>query len=152
MTESREIISHAQHGPQGPHLILPIGFVPLLLSIEPRQLDVEVMRAVAIVGRHSDADLQLAYPDVSRHHCRLAFDNGQWRICDLNSTNGVYLNKARIIEAALYAGDVLHIGSVHLLVKSATPAYAFERRESGKHEKLRQIIERLPAGPARRAS
>jgi pSer/pThr/pTyr-binding forkhead associated (FHA) protein len=152
MTENRAIIAHSPHGPQGPHLDLPASFVPLLLSIEPRQLQVEVSRPVVIVGRHSDADLQLAYPDVSRHHCRLAFENGQWRICDLNSTNGVYLNKARIVEAALYAGDLLHIGSVRVLIKSATPPCILKGRESGKYDKLRQIVERLPAESVRRAS
>src|ERR1019366_2522765 len=111
MTETREIIYHAQHASQGPH---GNGFVPLLLSIEPEHLQVEVLRPLVIVGRHSDVDLRLAYSAVSRHHCRLTFENSQWHIYDLKSTNGIYLNNTRIAEATLYTGDLLYIGSVHL--------------------------------------
>ena len=149
MAETREIIGHAQHAPQGPHRD---NFVPLIFSIEPEHIHVEVMRSQVIVGRHSDADLRLAYSAVSRHHCRLAFENGQWRLYDLKSTNGVYLNNTRIAEATLYTGDQLYIGSVYLLVKSATPVRLLKTAESLKQDKLRQIVEQLPADQTRRAS
>ena len=152
MTEKREIISHGKRSLQGPHLDLPTGFVPLVLSFEPRQILVEIMRPTIVVGRHSDADMRLAFPDVSRHHCRLIFGNGQWRVYDLKSTNGVYVNHARTGEATLYAGDLLYIGSVRILVKSATPARFLQPGASGKPDKLRQIAEQLPNDETRRAS
>jgi pSer/pThr/pTyr-binding forkhead associated (FHA) protein len=152
MTEKREIISHGQCTLQGPHLSLPTGFVPLLLAFEPRQLHVEIMRPTIVVGRHSDADMRLAFPDISRHHCRLLFVNGQWRVCDLKSTNGVYVNHTRTSEATLYAGDLLYIGSVRILVKSATPARFPHPCEPGKQDKLRQIADQLPTDEVRQAS
>jgi len=152
MTEIREIIHRGQSTLQGPHLDVPAEFVPLLLAIEPRQLHVEIMRPTIIVGRHSDADLRLAFPDISRHHCRLMFGNGQWRVYDLKSTNGVFVNHTRIDEATLYAGDLLYVGSVHILVKSATPARFLHSCEPGKQDKLRQIADQLPTEEVRRAS
>jgi pSer/pThr/pTyr-binding forkhead associated (FHA) protein len=152
MTEKREIIRHGQHTLQGPNRDLPAGFVPLLLSVEPRQIHVEIMRPTIVVGRHSDADMRLAFPDVSRHHCRMVFGNGQWRIYDLKSTNGVYVNHTRTGEATLYAGDLLYIGSVRILVKSATPARFLQPCEPGKQDKLRQIADQLPTDEIRRNS
>lgn len=152
MTQMREIISHGQGTLQGPHAEQPAEFVPLVLAIEPRRIQVEIMRPTIVVGRHSDADLRLAFPDVSRHHCRLVFGNGQWRVYDLQSTNGIYVNHVHTAETTLYTGDLLYIGSVRILVKSATPARFSKACESGKQDKLRQIAEQLPTEDIRRAS
>jgi pSer/pThr/pTyr-binding forkhead associated (FHA) protein len=140
MTEKREIKGHARHKAQGPHFDLPRDFVPLRLHVEGESLQIELACPVAIVGRHSDADVRFAYPEVSRRHCQLVFANGQWRIIDLTSLNGVYVNDARTVEATLYAGDQVRIGCVRLLVESATPT-----RTEEQHEKLRQIAAVLPA-------
>jgi FHA domain len=139
MTETRTIIGHARHSLQGPHA----EFVPLRLCIETEHLHFDVVCPVAIIGRHSDTDLRLAYPDISRRHCRLAFEDGQWRIYDLKSMNGIFVNNMRTLQATLYAGDLLRIGCVKMLVESATPL-RLSKTEEAKHEKLRQIVEVLP--------
>jgi pSer/pThr/pTyr-binding forkhead associated (FHA) protein len=138
MTEKRAIIGHARHPAQGPHFDLPAGFVPLRLCVEAERLHIEIVCPIAIVGRHTEADVRFAYPDVSRRHCQLVFDNGQWRIFDLKSLNGVFVNNVPAAEATLYEGDQLRIGCVKLLVESGTPLRI-------SHEKLRQIAEVLPA-------
>ena len=137
MTEKKVIIGHAAHSAQGPHIDLPAGFVPLRLRLQAEHATIEIRCPVAIVGRHSDADLRFAYSDVSRRHCRLAFENGQWRVRDLKSMNGVYVNNVPTVEATLYAGDMLRVGCVNLLVTAGTPAPA-------RDDKLRQIVEVLP--------
>jgi hypothetical protein len=151
MGETRVIIGHAHHNGQGPHLNLPVGFVPLQLCVPAEQMHIEVICPSAIVGRHTDADLRFAYADVSRRHCRLAFENGQWRVHDLKSTNGIYVNNTQIVEATLYTGDVLRLGCVKLLVESGTEV-RLSTAEEEKHERLRQIVEALPAADTRRAS
>jgi len=138
MTEKKVIIGHAAHLAHGPHIDLPPGFVPLRLRLEEEHATIEVSCPVAIVGRHSDADVRFAFPDVSRRHCRLAFENGQWRIRDLQSLNGVYVNNLLTVDATLYAGDMLRIGCVILLVTAATPTPMHD-------DKLRQIVEVFPA-------
>jgi pSer/pThr/pTyr-binding forkhead associated (FHA) protein len=139
MTEKRAIIGHSRHGRQGPHRPLPTGFAPLRLYVEAHSLQIEVVVPVVRVGRHSNSDLRLGDADISRQHCQFVFESGQWRVYDLHSLNGVFVNNAAAADATLFAGDRVRVGSVTFLVLSATPVY--EERD---HEKLRQIVDVLP--------
>lgn len=141
MNDKRVIIGHAPNEARGPHFELPASFVPLRLRLESERVTIEVACPNAIVGRHSDADFRLAYPDVSRQHCRLAFEDGQWRLHDLQSLNGTFVNNIPAIDTTLYAGDCIRIGNIQLLVLSATPLLLADTKEDGK---LRQIEEVLP--------
>jgi pSer/pThr/pTyr-binding forkhead associated (FHA) protein len=94
-------------GPQRPD---PPDFVPLRLFLQPGGAMVEVTRTDTLVGRHTDADVRLPLPDVSRHHCRLVWLDGRWQVLDLNSLNGVFVNDQQVRQAALQAGDLLRIG------------------------------------------
>ncbi len=140
MTEEREIIGHARHANQGPHLAVPPGFTPLRLRVATPGKEVEIVCPVAIVGRHTDVDLRIAYPDVSRRHCEFVFEAGVWRVHDLNSLNGVYINNMRTIEGPLYAGDEIRIGNATMLVLAGTPIPGDDE-----NEKLRQIADALPS-------
>lgn len=148
MSENRAIVGHARHGVQGPHLHVPAGFVPLRLRLEADGERIEVTCPVAVVGRHSEADLRIADPEISRRHCRFAFDNGVWRVRDLKSLNGVFLNNQPIDEATLYAGDRLRLGCVGILIEAATPMRLLPI-EDDKKEMLRQIIQVLPTDQRR---
>ncbi len=144
MSENRMIVGHARHGAQGPHTHMPAGFVPLRLRLEAEGERIEVRCPVAVVGRHSDADLRIAHPEISRRHCRFAFEGGVWRIRDLKSLNGVVLNNQAITEATLYAGDRLRLGCIGILIEAATPMKVLPI-EDDRNGKLRQIIDVLPA-------
>jgi pSer/pThr/pTyr-binding forkhead associated (FHA) protein len=137
MMQTRKIIGHPPQDGQGPHLALPAGFTPLRLTLEGLSLDVEVNCPVAIVGRHTDVDLRLAFADISRRHCSFVFDEGAWRLHDLNSLNGVYVNNQRVVDMPLYAGDHVRVGCVNMLVLAATPVNA-------EQAKLQQIADVLP--------
>lgn len=45
-----------------------------------------------VIGRSSQADVQLDQESVSRNHCRVYWDGHRHRIEDLQSTNGTYVN------------------------------------------------------------
>ena len=130
MTEKKETIHHPRHRGQGPHLALPVGFLPLRLHVEQQGLQIDVITPVAVVGRRSDADVRLAYPDVSRRHCQFVFDNGPWRVHDLHSLNGVYVNQQPTADATLFAGDHVRVGSVTFLILSATPVHPEEEMKT----------------------
>ena len=138
--ETREISDSARFTLRSPQYELPTGFVPLRLFSELELAHIVVDRPVAILGRHSAVELCFMFAEVSRRHCRFSYRDGVWRVVDLDSLNGVYLNGERVIEATLYAGDRLRMGCVHLLVESATPLRAAD-------EKLRQIADALPQKP-----
>ena len=63
--------------------------------------------------------LVLADAEVSRHHARLEPHSGGWRVVDLDSTNGTWVNGARIRQAAIGAGDDVAFGGVRFRVAAA---------------------------------
>ena len=64
-----------------------------------------------VIGRSSKCDLQIDQESVSRNHARIAFDGSKWRISDLGSTNGTYVNDELIEEETqLRDGDQVKIG------------------------------------------
>jgi pSer/pThr/pTyr-binding forkhead associated (FHA) protein len=97
---------------------LPADFRPLTLVLEAGGLTITLTQPDMLVGRHTQADIRLPLPDVSRHHCRFLFRSGGWRMIDLQSLNGVYVNGEQVQEAALQDGDAIVIGSCHFKVKT----------------------------------
>jgi len=49
-----------------------------------------------VIGRTADCDLVVAEPTVSGRHCRLTQDGESYRVEDLNSPNGIYLDGTRV--------------------------------------------------------
>ena len=66
------------------------------------------------LGRHSDNTVILNHPQVSAHHARLEMVQGGYRIVDLRSTNGVYVNAQRMSNQLLKPGDEVRIGPFKL--------------------------------------
>jgi pSer/pThr/pTyr-binding forkhead associated (FHA) protein len=89
---------------------LPPGFIPLRLVLQPSGVTLELDLPDMILGRHSDADLRLPMPDVSRHHCRFVWAAGTWSVIDLNSLNGVDVNGMTVQRSKLVQNDVVRIG------------------------------------------
>ena len=68
------------------------------------------------VGRSEDNDLVLPDPGVSRHHARLEPDGTHWRVVDLGSTNGTWINGVRRATATIASGDEVVFGGVRYTV------------------------------------
>lgn len=69
------------------------------------------------VGRETDNTLIVPDLSVSRHHARLALENGALVVYDLNSTNGVFVNEQRVSRQILNPGDVVRFGMVRFRVE-----------------------------------
>jgi hypothetical protein len=66
---------------------------------------------VVIIGRSKEADLMIDDPFASDFHARVAPDGEGFRIQDLGSTNGTFLNDERLSSpAAVAPGDTIRIG------------------------------------------
>ncbi len=50
-----------------------------------------------IIGREATCDIQVDDQKVSRQHARIEFDGQQYRVLDLNSTNGTFLGDKRLM-------------------------------------------------------
>ena len=71
---------------------------------------------VRTIGRATGADFIVDAPLVSRVHCRLtALPSGELEVRDLDSTNGTFVNGARVETARLASGDRLGVGRVELV-------------------------------------
>lgn len=67
------------------------------------------------IGRErTPKGIVLRDPNVSRRHARLVFENGIWRIVDLDSTNGTLVNDIEIDTCVLRDGDMLTLGLTNL--------------------------------------
>jgi pSer/pThr/pTyr-binding forkhead associated (FHA) protein len=130
------------------------GFVPLRLVLQPSGVVVEMKRADVLVGRHSDADVRLSLPDVSRRHCRLVCADGRWEVVDLKSLNGIFVNDEPVQRAPLRQGDLIRIGGFTFAVDLSGRAHDGEPAPADGH--LRSIVHALPPPDAdeqrRRAS
>jgi len=68
-----------------------------------------------ILGRDSGADVHLNEPTVSRQHAMLSPAGSEWKLIDLNSANGTFVNGVRVRNTALLKpNDVINIGPFQL--------------------------------------
>lgn len=66
-----------------------------------------------MLGRGTDCDLVLASDIVSRRHATIAATPTHLRVLDLGSSNGTFVNGARVIgEGAVAPNDILMVGDV----------------------------------------
>jgi len=72
------------------------------------------------IGRNDDADIVLPHPRVSGSHAKLYRLNGEWRLCDLNSTNGSFVNAAQVRDVVLREADEIAIGPYTLVFSCDT--------------------------------
>lgn len=70
------------------------------------------------IGRSSDTQLQLNDAHVSRRHAELTQDGAVWRVRDLGSRGGTFLNDSKVADAVLKPGDRIRIGDAELRVET----------------------------------
>lgn len=66
-----------------------------------------------VIGRRSNCDIMLSFPNVSSTHCELELINGYWHIADLGSANGIKVNYERCDTKWLMPGDIITIAKHH---------------------------------------
>src|SRR5205823_5719763 len=62
------------------------------------------------MGRKHGLDLTLDDGMCSGEHAALRFTGGAWTIVDLDSSNGTWLNEAKISTSVLSSGDLVQLG------------------------------------------
>ena len=70
------------------------------------------------VGRSKANDIVLRKGNVSKIHCRILQKNGHFVVLDLKSTNGTFVNDARVGRASLMNGDRLRLGRIEFEVST----------------------------------
>ena len=82
---------------------------------------ISITRSPVVIGRLSTVDVVLADANVSRRHAELRRDGSQWKIKDLGSTNGTFVNNKQVTEDDLRDGDRLLFGNSELVFNSTPP-------------------------------
>ena len=95
---------------------LPTGTALLVVKRGPNAgsrflLDKDLTTA----GRHPESDIFLDDVTVSRRHAEFHRDAERFRVRDVGSLNGTYLNRERLDEADLSNGDEVQIGKFRLV-------------------------------------
>jgi pSer/pThr/pTyr-binding forkhead associated (FHA) protein len=123
------------------------------LLLQGSEVGIDFTRPDMVIGRHTDADVRLPLPDVSRRHCRFVFADKCWQVFDLNSLNGVHVNGEQVAKATLRQDDVIRIGSYTFTVDLATESHTLRWSDdaAGKparlFERIRESLARSPEEP-----
>ncbi|RYZ07411.1 MAG: FHA domain-containing protein [Myxococcales bacterium] len=99
-----------------PRASAPLGPAPAPLMgpvmVRCGTTECELRVGSLLIGRGTECDLVLEDPLVSRLHARIQVEAEGVKVEDLYSTNGVYLNGERVMQARLlHQGDHLFIGN-----------------------------------------
>lgn len=70
-----------------------------------------------IIGRRNDCSLRIPSPLVSRQHCELTQAANRLIVKDLGSSNGTFVNGARVKQKELKSGDTLGVGPITFIVQ-----------------------------------
>jgi len=69
-----------------------------------------------VIGRALSAEITIDHQSISRRHCRIARleddENERFRISDMGSTNGTFVNSVKVDSALLTNGDRIQVGDV----------------------------------------
>jgi pSer/pThr/pTyr-binding forkhead associated (FHA) protein len=100
---------------------------------------VDLTEGPVVVGRSPEADVVVADSKVSRLHCGVRLVEGEYRVKDLGSRNGTYVNTVKIeAPTVLKPGDHIRIGTTLLSVQ--------ERLAKGNETILHEIEEAMGHG------
>src|SRR5438874_2071481 len=106
--------------PRWPKRAISFGPVFKLLSTSGEQsIDLQLGRKL-VVGRAVTSDVPIYDPTISRRHAEVVLTESGVRVTDLGSSNGTFLNGAKITEAEAGANDVVTFGKVAFRVKEVT--------------------------------
>jgi pSer/pThr/pTyr-binding forkhead associated (FHA) protein len=78
------------------------------------------LRGRAIVGTAPDCDAVMKDPSISGRHCEFQAAGSGFRVNDLGSTNGTYINDKRVTTSDLIDGDNVKLGRVNFKFKTVT--------------------------------
>jgi adenylate cyclase len=105
--QGRIVLTPAKSGKQ------PQITITVLAGIEQGQ-SYKITRPTTSIGRSSTCDIVLTDPLISRQHCQIILGMSGVHVKDLGSTNGTFINGAKISESPIRTQDIIAIGNTRL--------------------------------------
>ncbi|MDQ7049401.1 MAG: FHA domain-containing protein [Enterobacterales bacterium] len=62
------------------------------------------------VGRRASCDIVLTEPSVSSVHAQIIYDRNEWKVFNLLSSNGTFVNTKKVTESTIKMGDLIAFG------------------------------------------
>ncbi len=84
----------------------------------PQMGELFQLRGRAIVGTAPDCDVVLKEPSISGRHAEFTATGGGYRVNDLGSTNGTWVNDKRVTTSDLIDNDNVRLGRINFKFKS----------------------------------
>jgi len=88
----------------------------ILVRGDGRQSEIP-LKGRAIIGRQTDCQIRIPSSGISRHHCELTLADGKVLLRDMGSSNGTYVNRQKVQQAQLSAGDLIGLGDLVFAVR-----------------------------------
>ena len=80
-----------------------------------------ITEAESIIGRNPDTDIQLSHDaTISRQHFKVIKTSANYRIVDMKSANGTFVNGVKITETELHDKDEIHAGQTKILFRKGS--------------------------------
>jgi adenylate cyclase len=107
-----------------------------------------------VVGRAVTSDVPIYDPTISRRHAEISLIANGVRVKDLGSSNGTFLNGARITQADAVANDVVTFGKVAFkvagtgLARASAPTPEVSQTSGSRAIPQGTIVRQLPVSPS----
>ncbi|QDF96018.1 phosphopeptide-binding protein [Azoarcus sp. DD4] len=95
-----------------------------LIGITPPFLDQRFVLKTGktMIGRSDGNDIILPDGSVSAQHAWILHEDGRYRVMNMLSTNGIYVNDTKEHDAPLTDGDRLRLGRAEFVFRAGAPA------------------------------
>ena len=100
----------------------PAGLLEVVSGMEAKSF--ALTKPGYMIGRAPGSDIELTEDSISSRHARLEKTAGGWRLTDLQSTNGTFVNDRRIDSVELKSGDRVLFGDVRVRFTQDSPRQA----------------------------
>lgn len=93
-------------------------------------MEYPLTKAYTVIGRDRTADIALKDPLLSRQHAAISYEDGEFTLKDLESTNGTVYNGKMIQQARLRNRDKFHVGdtTIQFILEDSSGGKVFEIR------------------------
>jgi predicted component of type VI protein secretion system len=88
----------------------------VLVRGDGRQSEIP-LKGRAVIGRQTDCQIRIPSSGISRHHCELTLADGKVLLRDMGSSNGTFVNRQKIQQTQLNAGDLIGLGDLVFVVR-----------------------------------
>jgi predicted component of type VI protein secretion system len=102
----------------------------VLVQEDGAKKPVPMRKSRLVVGRKPECAIRIPVASVSREHCEVVQEGDSLTVRDLGSSNGTYVNRERVQEAKLKAGDILAVGPAVFVVQVDGQPAEFDAKQA----------------------